>query len=60
MLVSRASGGVGSAVVQFGRHRWITVIGTASERNQDYLRSLGAIPTLVAASPTTLALLDRR
>ena len=45
LLVSGASGGVGSAVVQFARLRGITVIGTASERNQDYLRSLGATPT---------------
>jgi NADPH:quinone reductase-like Zn-dependent oxidoreductase len=45
LLVSGASGGVGSAVVQLARLRGITVIGTASERNQDYLRSLGANPT---------------
>jgi NADPH:quinone reductase-like Zn-dependent oxidoreductase len=45
LLVSGASGGVGSTVVQFARQRGITVIGTASERNQDYLRSLGAVPT---------------
>jgi len=46
LLVSGASGGIGSAVVQFARHRRITVIGTASPRNQDYLRALGAIPTI--------------
>ncbi len=45
LLVSGAAGGVGSAVVQIARQRGITVIGTASERNQDYLRSLGAIAT---------------
>lgn len=45
LLVSGASGGVGSAVLQIARQRGITVIGTASERNGDYLRSLGAIPT---------------
>jgi NADPH:quinone reductase-like Zn-dependent oxidoreductase len=45
LLVSGASGGVGSAVVQIARQRGISVIGTASERNQDYLRSLGATPT---------------
>ncbi len=45
LLVSGAAGGVGSAAVQIARHRGITVIGTASERNQDYLRSLGAVPT---------------
>jgi len=45
LLVSGAAGGVGSAVVQFARERGISVIGTASERNQDYLGSLGAVPT---------------
>jgi len=45
LLVSGAAGGVGSTVLQIARQRGITVIGTASERNQDYLRSLGAVPT---------------
>jgi NADPH:quinone reductase-like Zn-dependent oxidoreductase len=45
LLVSGAAGGVGSAVVQIARSRGIGVIGTASERNADYLRSLGATPT---------------
>lgn len=45
LLVSGAAGGVGSAVVQIARERGITVIGTASEQNHDYLRSLGAIAT---------------
>jgi len=45
LLVSGAGGGVGSAVVQFARERGISVIGTAGERNQDYLRSLGAVAT---------------
>lgn len=45
LLVSGASGGIGSAVIQFARHRGITVIGTARARNHDYLRGLGAIPT---------------
>ena len=45
LLVGGAAGGVGSAVVQIARQRGITVIGTASERNQGYLRSLGAVPT---------------
>lgn len=46
LLVSGASGGVGSAVLQIARQRGITVIGTASARNQDYLRALGATPTV--------------
>lgn len=45
LLVSGASGGVGSAVLQIARERGIRVIGTAGARNQDYLRSLGAAPT---------------
>jgi NADPH:quinone reductase-like Zn-dependent oxidoreductase len=45
LLVSGASGGVGSAVLQIARDRGITVIGTAGAGNQDYLRSLGAVAT---------------
>ncbi len=45
LLVSGASGGVGSAVVQMASQRGITVIGTASEHHQDYLRSFGAAAT---------------
>ncbi|MEU7144948.1 NADP-dependent oxidoreductase [Nocardia sp. NPDC046473] len=49
LLVSGASGGVGSAVLQIARNRGITVIGTASAANQDYLRSLGAVATTYGA-----------
>ncbi|MFK4070746.1 NADP-dependent oxidoreductase [Streptomyces sp. NPDC029674] len=45
LLVSGASGGVGSAVLQIARERGITVIGTAGAANQDYLRDLGALAT---------------
>lgn len=45
LLVSGAAGGIGSAVLQLARLRGIAVIGTASARNHDYLRELGAIPT---------------
>ncbi|MFD9903514.1 NADP-dependent oxidoreductase [Streptomyces sp. NPDC059063] len=45
LLVSGASGGVGSAVLQIARDRGITVIGTAGAANQDYLRDLGAVAT---------------
>ncbi|MER0484947.1 NADP-dependent oxidoreductase [Streptomyces sp. Edi2] len=45
LLVSGASGGVGSAVLQIARDRGITVIGMAGAANQDYLRSLGALAT---------------
>jgi NADPH:quinone reductase-like Zn-dependent oxidoreductase len=44
LLVSGASGGVGSAAVQLAVARGARVIGTASPANQDYLRSLGADP----------------
>ncbi|MGW2364540.1 NADP-dependent oxidoreductase [Streptomyces sp. NPDC001667] len=45
LLVSGASGGVGSAALQIARDRGITVIGTAGAANQDYLRGLGALAT---------------
>ncbi|WP_424888931.1 NADP-dependent oxidoreductase [Streptomyces sp. XH2] len=45
LLVSGASGGVGSAVLQIARDRGITVTGTAGAANQDYLRGLGAHAT---------------
>jgi len=46
LLVSGAAGGIGSAVLQFARLRGIAVIGTASKAKYDYLRGLGAIPTI--------------
>ncbi|MFF8729399.1 NADP-dependent oxidoreductase [Streptomyces sp. NPDC015171] len=49
LLVSGASGGVGSAVLQIARDRGITVIGTAGAANQGYLRSLGARATTYGA-----------
>lgn len=45
LLVSGASGGVGSAALQIARDRGIAVIGTAGPANQDYLRGLGAVAT---------------
>ncbi len=45
LLVSGASGGVGSAVLQVARHEGIAVIGVAGPANQDYLHSLGAAAT---------------
>lgn len=44
LLVHAASGGVGSFAVQIGAALGARVIGTASERNHDYLRGLGAEP----------------
>jgi NADPH:quinone reductase-like Zn-dependent oxidoreductase len=45
VLITGAAGGVGTAAVQLARLRGARVIGTASERNHDFLRSLGAEPT---------------
>jgi NADPH:quinone reductase-like Zn-dependent oxidoreductase len=45
VLINGAAGGVGSAAVQIARDRGARVIGTASEGNHEYLRSLGAEPT---------------
>ena len=46
LLVHGAAGGVGAVGVQLAVALGATVIGTASEANHDYLRSLGAIPVL--------------
>ncbi|MEU5433404.1 NADP-dependent oxidoreductase [Streptomyces sp. NPDC020719] len=44
VLVHAAAGGVGSLAVQLAKHLGARVIGTASERNHDFLRELGAEP----------------
>ncbi|MEU9701141.1 NADP-dependent oxidoreductase [Streptomyces sp. NPDC047981] len=44
LLLHGAAGAVGSAAVQLAVAAGVTVIGTASERNHAYLKSLGAIP----------------
>jgi enoyl reductase len=44
VLIHAAAGGVGSFAVQIARARGAVVIGTASEHNHAYLRSIGAIP----------------
>src|SRR5882757_6368229 len=46
LLVHAASGGVGHIAVQLAVARGVKVIGTASERNHEFLRSLGAVPVL--------------
>lgn len=43
-LVHAAAGAVGTVAVQLARRAGATVIGTASEANHEYLRSLGVIP----------------
>jgi enoyl reductase len=44
LLVHAAAGSVGTVAVQLARELGATVVGTASEANHEYLRSLGAIP----------------
>jgi NADPH:quinone reductase-like Zn-dependent oxidoreductase len=44
VLVHGASGGVGSAAVQIAKALGARVVGTTSERNEDYVRDLGAAP----------------
>lgn len=41
VLIHGAAGGVGSFAVQLAKARGIYVIGTGSDRNQDYLKQLG-------------------
>lgn len=45
LLVDGAAGGAGSAMTQLAVARGLTVVGTAGPANQDYVRSLGALPT---------------
>lgn len=44
LLVHAAAGGVGSVTVQLARALGADVVGTASPRNHEYVRSLGAVP----------------
>ena len=46
LLVHAAAGGVGTVAVQLARSLGVHAIGTASEGNHDYLRSLGATPVV--------------
>ncbi|SDS38281.1 NADP-dependent oxidoreductase [Paraoerskovia marina] len=56
VLVHAAAGGVGSFAVQIATARGARVIGTASEKNHDYVRSLGGEP--VAYGDGLLARVD--
>jgi enoyl reductase len=49
VLVHGAAGGVGTFAVQLAKIRGAVVIGTASDHNHDYLRSLGAVPVRYGA-----------
>jgi NADPH:quinone reductase-like Zn-dependent oxidoreductase len=44
LLIHAAAGGVGTFAVQLAVARDVRVIGTASKRNHEYLRSIGAVP----------------
>lgn len=44
VVISAAAGGIGSIAVQYAVAKGATVIGIASKKNSDYLKSLGAIP----------------
>lgn len=46
LLISGASGSIGSAAVQLAVARGARVIGTAGAGNQEYVRSLGASPVV--------------
>ncbi|WP_435134840.1 NADP-dependent oxidoreductase [Actinacidiphila sp. bgisy144] len=49
LLIEGAAGGVGSAAVEIAVARGAKVIGTASERNHEFLTSLGAVATTYGA-----------
>jgi NADPH:quinone reductase-like Zn-dependent oxidoreductase len=46
LFIAGGSGGVGSTTTQVAKARGATVIASASEANQDYLREIGAIPVV--------------
>jgi len=46
VLIHGAAGGVGSFAVQFAKRKGARVIGTASKKNHEFLRSLGADETV--------------
>lgn len=67
VLVSAAAGGVGVLAAQLAVRTGATVIGTASARNHDFLRTLGVIPVeygeglverIRAVAPKVTATLD--
>ncbi|MDD5705363.1 MAG: NADP-dependent oxidoreductase, partial [Kiritimatiellae bacterium] len=52
VLIHAAAGGVGTFAVQLAKRRGARVLGTASPRNHDYLRSLGCdVPIDYTAGP---------
>ena len=51
LCISAAAGGIGSIAVQYAVAKGATVIGIASKKNSDYLKSLGAIPVAYEEYP---------
>lgn len=49
VLIGGAAGGVGALATQLAVATGATVIGTASERNHEFLRGLGAVPVTYGA-----------
>ena len=60
VLVTGASGGVGSAAVQLARRRGAEVIAIASSDKQDAIRALGAVQVLGRDDDLVAALAGRR
>lgn len=46
LLIHGGSGGVGSITIQLAVEKGIDVVATASEKNQEYIKSLGATPVV--------------
>ena len=46
LFIDGGAGGVGSVATQFAKARGATVIASASEARQDYVREIGAIPVV--------------
>ena len=53
ILITGASGGVGSALIQLARRRGATVVAMASEEKHDHLKSLG-VEALLPRAPADL------
>ena len=58
VLVTGASGGVGSALIQLAKRRGATVVGMASEEKHDALKSLGADALLSRNCPNLVDALE--
>ncbi|AHV99641.1 NADP-dependent oxidoreductase [Paenibacillus sabinae] len=52
LFINGAAGAVGTVAVQLAKERGAVVIGSASEANHEYLKSLGAVPVLYGENMT--------